>query len=95
MAEVLKAKSGISQRNRVVVKELKVSGNAPFMVNCPNFIISPLTTKANLYIKSIHSGVDDVKLAAVLEPNDYNKIVGAVPNTEFYIDTEETFYIKW
>lgn len=95
MADFYKAKSGIRQQDRVVVKEMTVKGSTSFMVNSPNFILSPLTKEAKLYIKSIHAGVDDVKPVAILEPNDYNKIVGAVPNTEFYVDTDETFYVKW
>lgn len=95
MAEVYVAKSGIRPQDRVMVKELKVEGREPFQVNCPNFIISPLKAPATLYIKSIHAGVDDPKPVAILVENDYNKIVGAVPDTEFVIDTDETFYIKW
>ena len=95
MAEFYKAKSGIRQQDQVVVKEMTVSGSTPFKVNSPNFIISPLTTESNLYIKSIHAGVDNPRLVAILVPDDYNKIVGAVPNTEFYVETNEKFYIKW
>lgn len=95
MEEYIIAKSGIRPQDRVVVKEMTVSGSTPFKVNSPNFIISPLTTEAKLYIKSIHAGVDDAKPVAILVANDYNKIVGAVPNTEFYVETGETFYVKW
>ena len=95
MAEVRVAKSGIRPQDRVVVKEMTVVGNQKFKVNSPNFIISPLTKEALLYINSIHSGVEDPKPVATLSVDDYNKITGAVPDTEFYVDTEETFYIKW
>lgn len=95
MAEVRVAKSGIRPIDRVVVKEMTVVGNQKFMVNSPNFIISPISKEALLYINSIHSGIEDPKPVASLSANDYNKITGAVPNTEFYIDTDETFYIKW
>lgn len=95
MAEVYIAKSGKRDSDVVVVKEMVVEGKTPFKINCPNFIISPLSKSANMYINSIHAGVVNTKLAAILSPDDYNKIVGAVPDTEFYIDTDETFYIKW
>lgn len=95
MAEFYVAKSGLPENERVVVKEMKIVGRTPFKVNCPSFIISPLKTQCNLYINSIHVGVSDLRLAAQLSPDDYNKIVGAVPNTEFVIDTDETFYVKW
>lgn len=95
MADIYIAKSGKRESDTVVVKEMVVKGKTPFKINCPNFIISPLNESANMYINSIHAGVVDTKLAAILSPGDYNKIVGAVPDTEFYIDTDETFYIKW
>ena len=95
MANYYVAKSGIPERDRVVAKEMKVEGRTPFQVNCPNFIISPLSAQTTMYIKSIHAGIDDPKPVAILCAGDYCKIVGAVPNTEFYIDTDETFYIKW
>lgn len=95
MADYYVAKSGIRQQDRVVVKEMKVVGCEKFQINSPAFIISPLKSPANLYINSIHAGIDEPKIAAVLSADDYNKIVGAVPNTEYYIDTDETFYIKW
>lgn len=95
MAEVRKAKSGIPLRDRVVVKEITVEGKQVFKINSPNFIISPLKKEALLYINSIHSGVNDPKPVATLSVDDYNKITGAVPDTEFFVDTDETFYIKW
>lgn len=95
MVEVRKAKSGIRPQDRVVVKEMTVNGKQTFKVNSPNFIMSPLKKEALLYINSIHAGVDDPKPVAMLTADDYNKITGAVPDTEFYVDTEETFYIKW
>ena len=55
----------------------------------------PLKKEALLYINSIHSGVNDPKPVATLSVDDYNKITGAVPDTEFFVDTDETFYIKW
>ena len=52
MAEVRVAKSGIRPIDRVVVKEITVVGNQKFMVNSPNFIISPISKEALLYINS-------------------------------------------
>ena len=95
MADVYVAKSGIRPQDRVVVKEMEVKGSQKFKVNCANFIISPLSKDACLYINSIHAGVEDPKPVAVLTAEDYNKIRGVVPDTEFFIDTDETFYVKW
>jgi hypothetical protein len=95
MTEVRKAISGIPPKDAVVIGEITVVGNQKFKINSPNFIVSPLKKDASLYINSIHSGVEDPRCISVLVADDYNKITGAVPNTVFYVDTDETFYVKW
>lgn len=78
----------------VVAGETKITGNEKFRVNSKDFIISPLLSDADLYINSIHVGVESPKKIATIKAGDYTKINGNVPNTQMYVDTQETFYIK-
>lgn len=75
--------------------EMEVVGNTPFTVYSTDFMISPLQADADIYINSIHAGVDDPKKLDTIKAGDYTKITGNVPNTEMYVDTTETFYIKY
>ena len=75
--------------------EKKIVGSTPFKMHAESFIISPLSDDATLYINSINSDVKNPIAQDTISAGDYTTVSGVVPFTEFYVDTTETFYIKW
>ena len=78
-----------------VAKEHTIDASTQFSVMSEDFIISPLQAAASLYIVSIHEGVENVQKIADLNADEYTQISGCIPGVKFYIDTNETFYIKF
>lgn len=74
---------------------ITVKGSNPFKIPAEDFIISPLSEDASLYINSIYNNiVNPVKIGEIVK-DEYTKVHGAIPYIEFYIDTTNTYYIKW
>jgi len=80
---------------RPALHEIEVKGSEHFSVPVEDFIISPLIESAGMYLVSIHKGVEQERKIADLNPDEYTKIHGLIPCVELYLDTEETFYIKF
>ena len=78
-----------------VAKEMTVVGDEHFKINAPKFIVSPLQAAADLHIISIHNGVENDQVMDTINANEYTQIQGLVNNVEMYIQTSETFYIKF
>lgn len=72
-----------------------IKGSNPFKIPAEDFMISPVSTDTKLYIRSIANGVVDEKEAGDIKADEYTKVHGAIPYTEFYVDTTDTYYIKW
>lgn len=56
---------------------LKVFNSSVFRIPATDFIISPLAADANLYIKEIYNGVEQVGLIELVPAGDYTKVTGA------------------
>ena len=76
-------------------RQITIKGPERFRVNSYDFVISPLSAGADLHVLSIHHGVEQDKVIASLNPEQYTQISGLVPDITMYLDTEETFYIKF
>lgn len=74
---------------------MTVVGNKKFKIPATDFIISPLTADADLHLNSIVNGIENDVVVDSLSSGEYTKVTGAVPYMELYVDTDETFYIKW
>lgn len=72
-----------------------IHGNEVFSIGASEFLISPLSSPATLYIKGVKDGVEEPKKLADIEAGDYTKVIGAVDLVNYYIETTETFYISW
>lgn len=72
-----------------------VKGSEPFKIASSDFMISPLSADGNFHLKSICNGEVNDKVIDTLTSGYYTKVEGAVPYTEFYIETSDVFYIKW
>lgn len=77
------------------VKELKIVGNTPFKVNSASFVVSPLSSDCEMFVISIHNGVEDKKKITDLHEGEYTQIVGLVPDIKISIETEDEFYVKY
>lgn len=78
-----------------LAKEMTVHGSERFKINAHDFVISPLSADADLHCLSNHYGVENDRVIETLYGDQYTQISGLVPNLTLYIDTEETFYIKF
>lgn len=78
-----------------LAKEMKIEGKTNFKINAHDFVISPLQAQADLHILSNHYGVENDMVIATINADEYTQISGLVPNLTMYLDTEETFYIKF
>lgn len=72
-----------------------VIGNKKFKVPATDFMISPLTANADLHLNSMVTGVTNDVVIDTLIAGKYTKVDGAIPHLEYYVDTAETFYVKW
>lgn len=84
-----------SKKINQLAKQLTIKGSERFHINAFDFVISPLSASADLHCLSLHHGVENDKVIATLNPEQYTQISGLVPDLLMYIDTEETFYIKF
>lgn len=75
---------------------LKITGDDKFKIPATDFVISPLQADADLHIISImdREQEEDVVVDSIVA-GDYTKVTGAVPNTTFYVDTAEEYYVRW
>lgn len=78
-----------------LAKQLTVKGTERFKINSHDFVISPLSADADLHCLSNHWGVENDKVIATINAEQYTQISGHVPNLIMYVDTDETFYIKF
>lgn len=76
-------------------KEMEIEGNTRFRVNSDKFIMSPLQQSADLHIVSIHEGVENDRVLETINAGEYTQIQGLVRNVELYLETSETFYVKF
>lgn len=74
---------------------MTVVGSKKFKIPTTDFMISPLSSNADLHLNSMVTGVTNDVVVDTLVAGQYTKIDGAIPYLEFYVDTAETFYIKW
>ena len=100
MADIRQAVDGSPVRDAFygeskVLHELEIKGNQHFSIPTEDFIISPLIESCGMYLVSIHKGVTQERKIADLNPDEYTKIHGMIPSVELYLDTEETYYIKF
>lgn len=72
-----------------------IKGSTPFRIAASDFIISPLSADGELHLNSICNGTTEDVAVDTISSGYYTKIEGAIPYIEFYVDTDETFYIKW
>ena len=72
-----------------------VKGTATFKVPAKDFIISPLTADADLHLKSIVGSVPNDKVVDTISSGEYTKVTGSIPYIEYYVNTSDTFYVKW
>lgn len=93
--EVTKVIAQTSNPASKLAKEMKVEGKANFKINARDFVISPLQAQADLHILSNHYGVENDRIITTINSDEYTQISGLVPNLTMYLDTEETFYIKF
>lgn len=74
---------------------MTIKGSNVFKVPATDFFISPLSADAKLYIRSICNGIIDEKIAADVKAEEYTKVTGSVPYVEFFINTDDKYYVKW
>lgn len=74
---------------------MTVVGDKKFKIPTTDFMISPLTANADLHLNSMVTGVTNDVVVDTLVGGQYTKVEGIIPYIEFYVDTDETFYVKW
>ena len=74
---------------------LTIEGRTHFKVPTSDFIISPLATDAHLIIASISPDDPEEREVGDIAADEYTKVTGAVPYIDFYIDTDETYCVKY
>lgn len=77
---------------------LKIQGSTPFMVPATDFMISPLSADASLYIDKLSDGAnisENSKAVADITAGEYTKVTGAIPNIKYHINTTGSFEIVY
>ena len=77
------------------VKSVAVDASTRFVATSRDFVISPLKNTTKLYIESIFEGVKDSAPLQDLNADEYTQINGAIRGSVLYVDTDETFYVKF
>lgn len=78
---------------------IKVNGSTSFMIPTTDFMISPLSADAHLYIDKLSDGNSEStvssKIVGDITAGEYTKITGAIPNIRYHINTTDNFEVVY